>query len=100
MSELSNKAKQRNFLKLRLSGCYSIFNNVDETNITKEESILIEEISLNISHLLHNFKSNSIKLGFKASDRCYLCGKKAVNDIFINGYKKYICSTHNDSIYN
>jgi len=91
MSELANRARQRNYLKLRLIGCWNLFHN---KNVTPEEKIIMDRILLDISFLLQLFTSNSIKLGFKAYNRCSYCKKKGVNEVLIHGHRRYLCNNH------
>jgi len=95
MSELQNKAKDRNFLKMRLSGCYYLFK---DKNVTPEEQLIMDSISFKIRQLLDGFKDNSIKLGFKAYDRCYYCKRKAIGEYQFNGKTMYLCNKHSDTM--
>lgn len=66
MSELSNRAKQRNWLKMRLMGCESIFYN---KIITSDEKLIMSDILSDIKLLIDNFDENSKKLGFNVKPK-------------------------------
>ena len=68
MSELSNRAKQRNWLKMRLMGAISVFypNNHITTQQEKEKLLIIRNL---VSELIGDFNDNSKLLGFKVKDK-------------------------------
>jgi len=66
MSELANKARQRNWLLMRLIGAHSIFFN---KVITIEEKVIMDNIKDQIKILIDNFGESSKQLGFKVKDK-------------------------------
>ena len=66
MSDLSNRAKQRNWLKMRLMGCESIFYN---KIITNDEKLIMSDVLSDIKLLIDNFDENSKKLGFNVKPK-------------------------------
>ena len=64
MSELANKARKRNWLKMRLMGCESIFY-ANKDILTKKEIRRFLVLQKSIRLIINDFTKNSKELGFK-----------------------------------
>lgn len=82
MSELSVKAKKRNWFKLRLMGAVSVFYPNDNV-MTDKEMQEIRFIREKIESILLRFNENSRELGLNPSNRCRFCGRKILDDEII-----------------
>lgn len=93
MSDLSNRAKQRNWLKMRLMGAISVFypNNWITTQQEREKLLIIRNL---VGELIGDFNENSRLLGFKVVNRCCFCGKKSDNAFLVRGKTQYVCKDH------
>ena len=93
MSDLSNRAKQRNWLKMRLMGAISVFypSNHITTQQEREKLLIIRNL---VSELVGDFNDNSRTLGFKVVNRCCFCGKKSDNVFLVREKKQYVCKNH------
>ena len=67
MSDWANKARQRNWLLMRLMGSVSLFGN--RSVVTPKEALIMAEIHVNILKLINSFSDNSKQLGFKVKDK-------------------------------
>ena len=67
MSDLSNRAKQRNWLKMRLKGTLATFSA--HNIITQKENIKMAYIYNLILDVLKDFDEESRKLGFKVKPK-------------------------------
>jgi len=67
MSDWANKARQRNWLLMRLVGSVSLFGN--RSVVTPKEALIMAEIHVNILKLINSFSDNSKQLGFKVKDK-------------------------------
>lgn len=87
-------ARQRNWFKFRLVGCYIPINN---EFVTEEERITINAINNLRTQLITNFDKCSKELGLRVPEHKCWCGKEAkiqikdYNDILI-----WVCNKHKE----
>ena len=68
MSELANRARRRNWLKMRLMGCESIFYT-NKDILTDKERSRFRVLQLVIELIVNQFDENSKVLGFKVKPK-------------------------------